>query len=503
VLIVNCYFDDSRRPLRRTTKVPQAMGPVYLAGAFAPETCDVRLYNELTSGPLEDEQLLGWPDMLVMTGLTNCFDRMLQLTAYVKTKNPRAIVVAGGPPVRQLPYLAAQFFDYCCLGDIEELCDITRAAFGARYVAAEMMPRFDLAYWITWLAHIESTRYCNFRCSFCALTGEGHGYKTYNLDYIRRQMLAVRNKKHVLFIDNNFYGSDRSHFFARLNLIKEMRAEGQFGHWGCLVTNDFFAREDNLTKIREAGCELLFSGVESFDMEWLRDFNKLQNTKNPQIEMISKCLNAGIVFCYGLMVDPTSRRVADLRRELKFITGTPEITLPSFLTMSIPLLGTPYFYDCLKNRAIYPQTKLRDMDGLTIMMEPLDGTAEVIKFLHAVEGMQGYRLRVLKHMLNFTKLYRTRLTKTQLALALTNAAIICAPDLTYSFKSAIKGVRPKQPRTYISTTEPLDDQYTPKFRVGARFERHFRPTMVTNECGELADEMIESGLFKQAAASTG
>src|SRR5256714_12940928 len=216
VLVVNCYFDDTRRPIRRTTKIPQAMGPVYLAGAFDRETCEVRLYNELTSGPLEDEQLLGWPDMLVMTGLTNGFDRMLHLTAYAKTKNPRVVVVAGGPAIRQLPRLAAQFFDYCCLGDIEELCDIARAALGARYVAAEMMPRFDLAYWITWLGHIESTRYCNFRCSFCALTGEGHGYQTYNLDYIRRQMLAIRDKKHVLFIDNNFYGSDRSPFFARL-----------------------------------------------------------------------------------------------------------------------------------------------------------------------------------------------------------------------------------------------------------------------------------------------
>ncbi len=32
VLIVNCYFDDSRQPIRRTSKVPQAVGPIYLAG---------------------------------------------------------------------------------------------------------------------------------------------------------------------------------------------------------------------------------------------------------------------------------------------------------------------------------------------------------------------------------------------------------------------------------------------------------------------------------------
>ena len=55
ILIVNCYFDDSRQPIRRTNKIPQAVGPIYLAGAFARDTCDVRCYTEVASGPLEDE----------------------------------------------------------------------------------------------------------------------------------------------------------------------------------------------------------------------------------------------------------------------------------------------------------------------------------------------------------------------------------------------------------------------------------------------------------------
>src|SRR5690242_16677724 len=133
VLIVNCYFDDSRRPLRRTTKIPQSVGPIYLAGAFERDLCDVRCYNEQASGPLEDEHLLGWPDMLVLTGLTNSFDRMLHLTAYVRSKNPAAIVAAGGPAIRMLPVLAKKFFDYACVGDIEEMAEVIRHAFGPEY----------------------------------------------------------------------------------------------------------------------------------------------------------------------------------------------------------------------------------------------------------------------------------------------------------------------------------------------------------------------------------
>ncbi len=121
ILVVNCYFDDSHRRTRRPRKVPQPTGPVYLAGAFSPRLCEIRLYNEVASGPLEDEQLLARPDMLVLTGLTNAFDRMLHLTAYARTKNPKVIVVAGGPSIRVLPFLSRRFFDYPCLGDIEQL----------------------------------------------------------------------------------------------------------------------------------------------------------------------------------------------------------------------------------------------------------------------------------------------------------------------------------------------------------------------------------------------
>ncbi|MGI8835339.1 MAG: B12-binding domain-containing radical SAM protein [Pyrinomonadaceae bacterium] len=496
VLVVNCYFDDSRQPIRRTSKIPQAVGPIYLAGAFSRELCDVRCYTELTSGPLEDEQLLSWPDVLVMTGLTNSFDRMMHLTAYARTKNPKVIIVAGGPPVRSLPLTAAKVFDYSCLGDIEELCDVIREALGPEYVADTMIPRYDLAYWLGRVGYIETTRYCNFRCSFCALTAEGHGYQTYDLEYVRRQILASGKRRRMVFIDNNFYGSDRNHFKAKLKLINEMRAAGQFHDWGALVTNDFYARDENLQLIREAGCEMLFSGLESFDNEWLRNFNKLQNTKAPQVEMISKSLNAGVVFSYGLMLDVTTRSVADLRRELNFITGTPEITVPVFVTLSIPLLGTPYFYECLENRSLLPSTKLRDMDGTTVLQKPVDPIDEVVKFVDDLQILKGYHGRVLKHAARFAKIYHSKLTAAQMVLALGGALLTCAQPISTSFTGFGWAKKRARPRTYISTTEPLDHMYTPAFRVDSQFEDYFKPTMVTDAQGELHEDILTSGLLK-------
>src|SRR6267142_166347 len=307
VLVVNCYLDYSREPIRRPTKFPQAVGPIYLAGAFARELCEVRCYDEVSSGPLTDSSLLGWPDMLVLTGLTHCFDRMLHLTAYARTRNPKVIVVAGGPPVRALPLLSEKVFDYSCLGDIEELREVINDAWGAVYVAEQMLPRYDLAYWIKLVSHVESTRYCNFHCSLCSLTGEGRSYQTYDLENIRQQILGAGKRRKLLFVDNNFYGNDREHFRRRIDLLKELRAAGQFRNWAALVTNDCFNKQEKLTLAKDSACEIIFSGLEFFVSVWLRNLNKLQNTPLPRVEMISRCLNSGIIFFYGLMLVLTTR----------------------------------------------------------------------------------------------------------------------------------------------------------------------------------------------------
>lgn len=491
VLIVNCYLDDSRQSIARTHKIPPAMGPVYLAGAFSPNLCEVRLYNEQSSGPLEDEKLLGWPDMLVFTGVNTSLDRMKQLTAYGRTKNPRLITVAGGPPIRALPRYSSRFFDYCCTGDIEQLQEVIRDAFGKEYATDEMTPRFDLANWIGKIGYAESTRYCNFHCAFCSLTGEGRSYRRYSLDYTRRQIVALGKRKYLFFIDNNFYGNDRNHFLARLELLREMRAQGYFESWGALVTNDFFFKEENLKRARESGCSALFSGVESFDSQWLRSVQKTQNTTAPQVEMIRKCLEHGIVFLYGLILDPGSRPLRDLRRELEFITTTPEITLPSFVTLAIPLLGTPYFHQCLGEGRFLPLTKVRDLNSQTVSTRPVDPIEEVADFARKVQSLEGFRGRILKHAAGFVRRYRSALRFDQMMIVLGNSAYFSAHHVISSPSRLGVLYRAEPKRTNISTTEILDPVYRPLFRVDSRYESYFKPTMLTDIRGQLSSDLAD------------
>lgn len=513
VLVVNAYCDDLGRNTGRRFSVPQALGPTYLAGAFAAEQCNIRLYNEQFSGPLGDAALLAWPDMLVLTGLTVAFDRFRQLAAYAKTKNSKVIVVAGGPAVRALPIRAKSFFDYVCTGDVEQMCQVVRDALGPAYVAEEVFPRFDLTYWFRSIGYLESSRNCNFRCSFCSLTGEGSKYQPYDLEYVHRQMTALGKRRLVIFLDNNFYGNDRKLFLERLAIIKRLWRHGQFRGWTALVTQDFFLKSNNLRLVREAGCLGLFSGIESLDPESLRDFNKRQNTKVSQIKLMRDCLEAGIVFLYGIIFDLAARTINACRAEIELLTGTPGITLPSFITQTIPLLGTPYFRECVDRRLLLPNVKLRDMDGSMLVVKPLDPLGDVTQFLRELPQLYGYRHRVIRHTAGFLRRYGRTMTVEQLAMAIGSAGMILG-STARPWRQRVRASRP-----FVAGSEPLDAAFRPAFPVDGRYAAYFTPTIVTDEHGDLHADVLadlanmeknqriisleDAGMGEQAALSAG
>jgi hopanoid C-2 methylase len=506
ILIVNCYFDELRIPIRRPSKVPHQMTISYLAGLFSPELCDVMLYDELYSGPLENEKLLAFPDMLVLTGLNTAFDRMLHVAAYVRTKNPKAVVVAGGSAIRALPRYAKQFFDYCCTGDIEQLSEVIEDVLGKEYVASSflekrrVMPRFDLTYWIKpWIiTYVESSRNCYWKCKFCSLTAENARYQAYEIDYLREKLaaqFAVYGKQGVVhFLDNTFSSPDKTHLHEKIALLEESRRTGHFRKWSALVTSDFFLDDENLDLAFNSGCLALFSGVESFDYNALVDFGKLQNTRTPQERIIRRCLDSGIAFLYGLVFDPTSRSISELKAELDYVVENPEITLPSFVSLAIPLLKTPFFHECLNRKLLLPNIKLRDLDSTTVVLKPLGPMQEVVEFVRDIQTLHAYRLKIVRRTKAFYSLYKNKLSPGAMALAQSNALLLCTPRLLTSIpdlSAHLSNVDGRARRTFVGSTEPLDSVYQPAFSIDPRYRNHFTPTMLTDGDGRISEALGE------------
>lgn len=494
ILIINCYFPEMREPIKRRNEVPNALAPVLLAGFFSRKHCEVKLYNEVHSGFVEvfDPDLLSWPDMVVMTGLTAAFDRLLHVTAYARSANPKVVIVAGGHAVRSLPLYSESFFDYTCTGDVEQIRDVIRDSIGPVYLGDEFLPRYDLAYWIKRLGYAESSRNCNFRCSFCSLTGTGLKYDRQNLDYLESQMSAMGNRLIFFFQDNQLAGDGHASFRSRVERVQQRREAGQFRYWSGFVTDTFFWDEENIRLAHETGCISVFVGVESFDDNmWLKAVNKKQNSRMSQVELIQRCVEGGILFQYGLVFDPTERTLEQMYNELELILRHPEIPAPNFIFMAIPFPGTPFFHDRYQRGLILPNTRMRDLEGSTLSLKPLDNIDEVVHFVRNGRNFRGYRWRFLKHQAKFLWRYHKSLDRNQLLLSSLTAAAILAPG---SFSSPGALLRRKQPRTNVSSTDRLDAVYTPCLPVAGQYLNHFQPTRITLANGEL-NPLLEADLL--------
>jgi len=414
---------------------------------------------------------------------------MLHLSAYARTANPAVVTVAGGLAIRALPRYSRTFFDYTCTGDVEEIRGVLAEAFGPETVAEAPVPRYDLAEWLgPWIGYAESTRNCNFRCSFCTLTADGRPWDPRGPDYLRAQIHAMGRRALLHLADNQFAGPDAASLRERLTVLREAREAGFFRHWAGFVTDAFLWDEENLRLARESGCISLLIGVESFDGAWLRKVNKPQNVRESQIALIRRCLEAGILFQYGLVFDPTERRVAEMRRELEVIAGEPEVPVPNFVFIAIPFPGTPFFREKYEQGLLLPGTRVRDLEGSTLSLRPLDGVEAVADFLRTSKNLRGMRGRHLAHQARFLWRYRRHLSATQAGVSLATLASITGPQ---SLSNPRYLLRRRPPRTHVSTTERLDVVYTPRTRVAGRFADWFTPTRVTDAAGRLNERLVE------------
>lgn len=485
ILIINCYFPEARESIRRSNEVPDTAAPALLGGYFNPENCELKLYNEVNSGFIEvyQPELLQWPDMVVLTSLSGAFDRLLHVTAYVKSYNSSVIVVAGGHGVRSLPNYSKQFFDYTCTGDVEQIQEVIQESMGAQYLADVFTPRYDLAYWMRQLGYAESTRNCNFRCGFCSLTAAGRPYQVTPDDYLERQLDTIGKRFALVFNDNQLMGDGNKTFERRVQQVKRRIDAGQFQHWFGFVTDTFFWDDANIKLAKDTGCISLFVGVESFvDQVWLDKINKNQNAKQNQVELIAKCLDAGILFKYGLVFDPTERTTEQMYNEMDVICDNPEIPLPLFTFTATPYPGTPMFREKVENRQILPNTKMRDLESSTLCVKPIQPVDEVVQFIKTGKNFRNYRSRVYKHQLQFLKRYKNSLSWKQ---KIYSNMCVTATLFPRAFSSPFSYTKTLRPRTHISTTDRLDDVYTPCLPISSKYESYFKPTILVDHGCEI------------------
>lgn len=152
----------------------------------------------------------------------------------------------------------------------------------------------------------------------------------------------------------------------------------------------------------------------------------------------------------------------------------------------------------MNRRLFLPNIKLRDLDGATIVLKPLDPLSETVQFVKDILEFRGLKLKVMKHMKIFHGLFKGKLSWETMAFAQFNALLLCAPGLataaTDMGRIRLYG-RTRASRTFVGYSEPLDPVYVPAFSVNSRYQHYFRPTMLTDQWGDIAKPLIDD-LFK-------
>lgn len=500
VLIVNAYFDPWRSSTPTRWFVPRAMAPCYLAGHFNRDRVEVKIWDEVFNGSMLDTRLFAWPELVVFTGLTAAFDRAHQLSAYFRHANPEVITAIGGPIPRALPALCAEVFDYVCQGDVEDIEQVVRDVFDGDCISDDPAPRYDLATPTMGLGYLETTKNCNFACSFCSLTGEQRPYVSHSEGSITGQLDAMQKAIGVMVLDNNFYGNDRKSFQRRVELIGDRWRKGQFRGWGALVTGDFFKRPENVEFVAQNGCKALFSGVESLDPAVLKSFNKKQSVTSDPRRLTELCAAHGVFFDYGMILDFSQQTVAEADGQVNAILQDPSVPLPGLLSLTIPILGTPYFDEAARDGRLMPNLLLSDMDGQKIVEWPREPLEEVVPFVADLLRFRGRKLALARHAVKHAWRRRKHFTPDQTALALVRPLHRFGGKINLGSLRQMRDSLREPPLTYCAMSDRLRAAYTPRVRMPSEFAKCFEPLRITDPDGALTESLLTARARPRVAA---
>lgn len=376
------------------TRMAPSLGLLTVAGLFEKEH-RVILSNENVE-PIDFEEPVD------IVGISVTVDVMPRAVAIARRFRKKGIpVVAGGIHITACSQ--AEEFDALSIGIAEHtwpdiIADLQAGKLKKVYSCHEKILSSDIASPAYHLIDKRKYLYCNvistsrgcpFRCDFCY-----NSSGAYQNIYVNRPIKDVLsdiktiNKKHVMFIDDNFIGNPEwTRKFVRA--IKPLKLK-----WNAAVSANIVDMPDLLDEMAKSGCQSLFIGFESLNAKALAGVHKGQN-KSDQYERLVKALHdRGIMinasFVFGLDEDD----VTTFRSTIDWIVSHRIETVTSHILTPYP--GTALYQRFLESGRI-KDFNLSHYNTAHVVFEPLGMTKQ--------ELYQGY-LQVYREVYSFRNILR-------------------------------------------------------------------------------------------------
>ena len=391
-----------------------------LIAAYMPEQWPVRFVDE-NMGPAGDEDL-AWADVVMVSGMHIQAPQIHDICRRAKAAGK--VTALGGPSVSGAREMYPDY-DYLHVGELGDGTDRLIACLDRSctpppaqvvFATGERLPLPDFpvpAYHLVrldryLLGSLQFSSGCPYRCEFCdipALYGRQPRLKT--PEQITAELDAMmaqgRYPTFIYFVDDNFIGNKKATRDMLPHLIAWQKKHGHPLRFGCEATLNLAKQPEILELMRAAEFQTVFVGIETPEVDALKQMRKEQNATLPILEGINT-LNS-----YGLEV--TSGIILGLDTD----SGDTEARLKAFIDASnVPIL-TINLLQALPKTPLWDRLKRdnrlhRDDAGLesnVVFLRPYD---EVVatwrravahayaperlfkRFLHQVEATYANRL---------------------------------------------------------------------------------------------------------------
>ncbi|CFY01763.1 Elongator protein 3/MiaB/NifB [Syntrophomonas zehnderi OL-4] len=279
-------------------------------------------------------------------------------------------VVMGGPHVTFLPEEALAHCDYVCRGEAEEsfpeLVRCLEKNVMPAHVAglswwqagkpihnsdaapAELnrLPIPDLSIFDDFnkmtTYPVMTSRGCPFDCTFCSVTAMfGHKVRTRDYNMVLEELKQYAGKQ-VFFCDDNFAANP----YRVKTLLLEMIIRKLCPQWWCAQVRTEAARDEELLSLmKEAGCGLVFVGMESINPQTLQSYKKKQDIAD--IEFCVKQFHKFGIMVHGMFVFGADEDTPQTIRDTVKFARKNRIDTVQFMVLT-PLPGTRTYQDMEK-----------------------------------------------------------------------------------------------------------------------------------------------------------
>lgn len=398
-----------------STMTPLAL--VTLA-ALTPPGIDVAIWDEDLQGPLD--QCLpadaGY-DLIGITGFSAHLDRAVQIGAFLNTRGIPSVI--GGPGVSSEPERCRGHFDYLFLGEAEFTWPQFLEEFRAgtpRDVYRQVekpdltdspVPRWELLPNLAKdyaMALVQTTRGCPFDCEFCdVIYLFGRKPRSKPIPHVLEEIkkLESMGARRILISDDNFIGKPayaKELLRALIPLNNSFRRPLSFATQ--LTMN--VAKDDELLELlADANFWRVQIGIESENLDSLKETNKPQNYKTDILRDIHKVHSYGITIQGPIILgfDNDDSRVFERTESFIQKLGLP---LASLNVLTAPA-GTRLWSRMRKEgRLIMPDRWAKNpYIGSNIVFkqmprtEVFQGYVDVYKRLYSIEAMQERMLGMI------------------------------------------------------------------------------------------------------------